>query len=608
MSNFGNTRNFNFCTNFAEVQYHTNDNLKAVLHTRQNFHGCPLSIKINTRKQLKRKQDDRDQSVPLMERIIPQQLPDNKTLLDRLKEFTVPDKQLDYLLNVLQVPPIEIQYKYALLCQHLEHILSTNQVFFGCRAMQFGSTVTGLAFKGSDLDVFILIAQKNGKHGSPLKTPLSVHYVKQARKPLYTRPDLFTKVIGITGAKTPILKCLHKPTGISCDINFKNMLGVANSQLVNFLLHKDNRLRPMMMILKYWAKINDITGPGKLNNYTLVMMTIFFWQQLQKPILPPIYMLQETEYDGWIIDGWNAGYNHNFDFVNDNYATIPELLREFFEFYSTYEFALKVISPFLGTALSRSGFTDVPQLNQLYWRYKDLIRNNGQGLNIDTCMCIQDAIEHNHNLTKSISLSTLQHFQNCCTLGMKICDDVLKNDQRIQLLPRLLSETKPISAVPIVMNDESELVILATSIFKFKNTRQNETNDEVRETLQREMWYKRIIELIVLILEKILKLNITLEKLTNSPENIKPEELTNLATDIQTQELSHLKTDEKTEELVNSLSDVKAGELTNPATDVISSELSNPSTKCETSKALDCNIACTGKYEKIYKYDYEICA
>lgn len=603
LSNFGNIRNFNFGTNFAEVQYHTNYNLKAVLHTRQNFHGCPLTIKINTRKQLKRKQDDRDQSVPLTERTIPQQLSDNKTLPDRLKEYTVPDEQLDYLLDVLQVPPIEIQDKYALLCQHLEHILSTSEVFFGCKAMQFGSTVTGLAFKGSDLDVFILITQKNGKHGSPGKTPLSVHYVKQARKPLYSRPDLFTKVIGITGAKTPILKCLHKPTGISCDINFKNMLGVANSQLVNFLLHKDNRLRPMMMILKYWAKINDITGPGKLNNYTLVMMTIFFWQQLEKPILPPISMLQESEYDRWIIDGWNAGYNHNFYFVNNNFATIPELLKEFFEFYSTYEFALKVISPFLGTTLSRSDFTNVPQLNQLYWRYKDSIHNNRQGLNIDTCMCIQDAIEHNHNLTKSISLSMLQHFQNCCTLGMKICDDVIKNDQAIQLLPRLLSENKPISAVPIVTNHESELVILATSIFSLKKTK------ETNETLQREMWYKRIIELIVLMLEKILKLNITLEELTNSPKNIKSQELTNLATDVQTEELSNSTTVVKTQELANSPTDGKAEELTNPTTDVKPNELSSPPTKCETNKALNCNIACSGNYKKkIFKYDYEIFA
>lgn len=43
--------------------------------------------------------------------------------------------------------------KYALVCKDLADTFSAS--FHGCTAYPFGSAVTGLAFKGSDLDVFM---------------------------------------------------------------------------------------------------------------------------------------------------------------------------------------------------------------------------------------------------------------------------------------------------------------------------------------------------------------------------------------------------------------------------------------------------------------------
>lgn len=54
------------------------------------------------------------------------------------------------LLNEIHVSDYS---KYALVCEHLEATLSVS--FPGCKAHPFGSAVTGLAFKGSDLDVFM---------------------------------------------------------------------------------------------------------------------------------------------------------------------------------------------------------------------------------------------------------------------------------------------------------------------------------------------------------------------------------------------------------------------------------------------------------------------
>jgi hypothetical protein len=58
--------------------------------------------------------------------------------------------QLSALLNEIHLSD---NSKYALVCKDLEDTFSSS--FRGCRAHPFGSAVTGLAFIGSDLDVFM---------------------------------------------------------------------------------------------------------------------------------------------------------------------------------------------------------------------------------------------------------------------------------------------------------------------------------------------------------------------------------------------------------------------------------------------------------------------
>jgi DNA polymerase sigma len=58
--------------------------------------------------------------------------------------------QLSALLNEIRLSDYS---KHGMVCGHLESTFSVT--FHGCKAHPFGSAVTGLAFKGSDLDVFM---------------------------------------------------------------------------------------------------------------------------------------------------------------------------------------------------------------------------------------------------------------------------------------------------------------------------------------------------------------------------------------------------------------------------------------------------------------------
>jgi DNA polymerase sigma len=58
--------------------------------------------------------------------------------------------QLSALLNEIHLSD---NSKCMLVCKDLEETFSASH--HGCRAYPFGSAVTGLGFKGSDLDVFM---------------------------------------------------------------------------------------------------------------------------------------------------------------------------------------------------------------------------------------------------------------------------------------------------------------------------------------------------------------------------------------------------------------------------------------------------------------------
>jgi DNA polymerase sigma len=81
---------------------------------------------------------------------------------------------------------------------------------------------------------------------------------------------------------------------IQCDINVNNSLAIENTRLVKLYVDIDERVRPLAMIIKYWAKsrlLNDAAGGGTLTSYTWILMVINFLQTRDPPILPSLQML-----------------------------------------------------------------------------------------------------------------------------------------------------------------------------------------------------------------------------------------------------------------------------------------------------------------------------
>lgn len=62
-----------------------------------------------------------------------------------------------------------------------------------------------------------------------------------AKSCMYRRQDLFSNIIPIQRAKTPIIKILHVRTQTSCDLSFRDAIGYCNSRLLRHYLNMNER-------------------------------------------------------------------------------------------------------------------------------------------------------------------------------------------------------------------------------------------------------------------------------------------------------------------------------------------------------------------------------
>ncbi|CAH2080289.1 unnamed protein product, partial [Iphiclides podalirius] len=100
------------------------------------------------------------------------------------------DSQVQQLLEYIRLTRAEVEH-LQLLFDDLQSTLQT--VWPGCQVHAFGSVVTGLGIKSSDVDCYISLPPWLQNPGDT--------YVTKAKATLRRRPDIFTELFAITGAK-----------------------------------------------------------------------------------------------------------------------------------------------------------------------------------------------------------------------------------------------------------------------------------------------------------------------------------------------------------------------------------------------------------------------
>ena len=90
------------------------------------------------------------------------------------------------------------------------------------------------------------------------------------------------QVTVISHARVPIVKCYYKLFDCWLDINVGHSLGVYNSALLCEFTRLDSRVKPLIMLIKKWAKVRAVNDPSSntLSSYAYSLMAIGYMQHV----------------------------------------------------------------------------------------------------------------------------------------------------------------------------------------------------------------------------------------------------------------------------------------------------------------------------------------
>ncbi|XP_034547788.1 poly(A) RNA polymerase GLD2 [Notolabrus celidotus] len=230
------------------------------------------------------------------------------------------------------------------------------QVYTVARLYLTGSSMNGLGCRSSDADMCLVI------RGNRRTDPIQVLSVLQK----LFRSLSYVERTQLIRAKVPILRFKEKGSDLEFDLNVNNTVGIRNTFLLRSYAYADLRIIPMILVIKKWARHNQINdaSKGTLSSYTLVLMALNYLQTLKDPVLPSLQRDYPDSFNPFLdIDRVPDGPKHVPPYISRNQSSLGELLLGFLKYYATsFSWDKQVIS-------IREART-LPKNNSREWRNK----------------------------------------------------------------------------------------------------------------------------------------------------------------------------------------------------------------------------------------------
>ncbi|XP_037094913.1 terminal uridylyltransferase 7-like [Pollicipes pollicipes] len=146
----------------------------------------------------------------------------------------------------------------------------------------FGSARHGCGFADSCLDMALLTPDDSV--GAPQLTH-AIHVLEQSQ--------LFTEVSHDFHSWVPCVRCVHAASGQPCLVGLGAGKDVQLAQLVQLYTTLDERCAPLAVALRHLAQVCEMDRPkaGSLPPSAFMLMTIYYLQQCQPPVLPVLHEL-----------------------------------------------------------------------------------------------------------------------------------------------------------------------------------------------------------------------------------------------------------------------------------------------------------------------------
>ncbi|NXE80143.1 GLD2 polymerase, partial [Cochlearius cochlearius] len=245
-------------------------------------------------------------------------------------------------------------------------------IFPQSRLFLVGSSLNGFGTRSSDGDLCLVVKEE------PIPTfffnfdvIFQVNQKTEARHILSLVQKLFsTKLCNyierpqLIRAKVPIVKFRDKVRQF--DLNVNNVVGIRNTFLLRTYAYIENRVRPLVLVVKKWASFHDINDAsrGTLSSYSLVLMVLHYLQTLPEPILPSLQKNYPESFD----PAMQLHLVHQAPctippYLSKNGSSLGDLLIGFFKYYATeFDWSHQMISVREAKA--------IPRPDGIEWRSK----------------------------------------------------------------------------------------------------------------------------------------------------------------------------------------------------------------------------------------------
>ncbi|XP_077988931.1 poly(A) RNA polymerase GLD2-like [Glandiceps talaboti] len=232
-----------------------------------------------------------------------------------------------------------------------------------------GSSRNGFGSRNSDLDICLMLAQKNHL----ISKNVIVNFLNSIHRKIRNNRPSFTRVMVIR-ARVPILRFSDLRSGIDCDININNATGIRNTYLLQAYSKLDWRVSPLVMMIKHWASVHNINDASQstLSSYTLALMVLNYLQVGCQPVvIPSLQELHPEDFSShsevrylFTPNSLQKDLPEHLQYTSQNTQSLGELLKGFFHYYANeFNFTTHVISVRLGSTYPKSKLPSAAILN-----------------------------------------------------------------------------------------------------------------------------------------------------------------------------------------------------------------------------------------------------
>uniref|UniRef100_A0A8D0GTI8 Terminal uridylyl transferase 1, U6 snRNA-specific n=1 Tax=Sphenodon punctatus TaxID=8508 RepID=A0A8D0GTI8_SPHPU len=298
--------------------------------------GQKLRVKPRERKEF-RYSPPKKQGATRWEQLTPEKLAQTLLQADDV------DAQMAQLVRLVEFSEGERRLRHLLVTLFQEVF---SEFFPACAVLPFGSSVNGFDVHGCDLDLFLDLEKTKTFQASargvglpqcralaPVPFPVCQAEEEEAGPEpdahsedsilsdidlaLATVPEVLELVAtvlrkcvpgvhnvqAVPSARRPVVKFCHKESGLRGDISIDNRLALCNTRFLQLCTEADERVRPLIYTVRYWAQQqalagNPFGGGPLLNNYALTLLVLFFFQTRSPPLLATVWSLALETDDG----------------------------------------------------------------------------------------------------------------------------------------------------------------------------------------------------------------------------------------------------------------------------------------------------------------------